>query len=552
MELRPHIQGRARWVAPAAILLVFVWLVWLRSPAERFGVYHDDALYAAAARSIADGEGYLQASLPGSPPGTKYPAGFPYFLALGMRIVPDARAAPERLWMLSVAAACWALLVAFSYFSGWRGVGWPLAAGATALAAAQDTFALLAGSLLSDALFMALALTALYLADRESPSRFDLGFAAVLTGLALLTRSAGVAIATAIVVHGLLGGRYRAAAAFAAVVSPFAVVGALSKLGSQTAPPASAPGFRQTWLYYTDYAGFWQASVPDSETLVAMLYKNFGSLLEAPALLSIGASPGGQIGTILWATVSVAILSGLLRQARQDRLRAIHLAAGFSGLMALLWNYEIADRLLLPFAMLFALGFLIEARHMVGNFWRVAQAGHPMAERAISAVCLGLVVCLAVFMGTRTVRMQRAAAAAQIADFDGKYRELFAWLREHSAPDDRLVAIDEGLFYLHTGRQGMWPLALTTESRFLPDATRLEAQLAMLPDTAREIGARYAIQTDHDYAFAPMARERWLEWTAGLPVLVENTAGSARILDLEGHRTRPERLSSELAGPESR
>ena len=527
--------GRGGWTAIAAILAVFLALVWMRNPVERFGGYHDDALYASAARSIADGAGYRQASLPGSPPATKYPPGFPYVLAAAMQIVPGSYADPAKLWIVSAAAACWALLVTFVYLSGWKEVSWGLAAVAAALAASQETFLLLSGSLLSDAVFMALAITALYLADREQPTKRDLAAAALLTGLAVLTRSAGAAVAAGIVACFLWRRRFRAAAGFALGVAPFVAIGALSKLAA-SAPPARSAGLRQTWLYYSDYAGFWRASVPDMETLTAMLYENIGSLLEAPAALSLGAPPPGQLGMIAWATLSVAIVSGLVRQARSDRVRPIHMAALFSLLPAALWNFEIGDRLLLPFAPLFAMGLCIEVKRMAPRFWRAAQPGNPAGERAVSAVFLAVIAVIAVFLVNRSVRAQIAAATQQPRGFDALYSELFVWMRENTSPDARFVGIDDGLFYLRTGRQGMWPLALTTEPRFRPDKARLNAQLDLLPDVAREIGARYVIQADHDYAYSPIARERWLAWTEDLPVVARNADGSARILDL-GCRT---------------
>jgi hypothetical protein len=278
-----------------------------------------------------------------------------------------------------------------------------------------------------------------------------------------------------------------------------------------------------------------------------MLYKNLGTALSAPAELCLGAAPDNQAGKIGWAVLTAAILSGMVRQARTDRWRPIHFGFLFTVPAVLLWNYEIGERLLLAFAPLFALGFWVEARHVAQNFWRTVQPGNPAGDRVVAAVFLGLIGCFAAFVANRTARTQIAAASHAPESFDDEYRELFAWMRENTQPDDRFVAIDDGFFYLRTGRQGMWPLALTTEPRFRPDKERLEIQMERLPDVASEIGARFAIQTDHDYAYAPLMRERWLAWTAGLPVLVENADGTARLLDLS---CRPECGAPLTAAPD--
>ena len=53
-----------------------------------FGMYHDDAVYMVCAKSLADGDGYRILSLPGAPPQSKYPVGFPLFLALLWKVFP--------------------------------------------------------------------------------------------------------------------------------------------------------------------------------------------------------------------------------------------------------------------------------------------------------------------------------------------------------------------------------------------------------------------------------------------------------------------------------
>ena len=534
METASGSMDRREFFVLAAILVAFLALVWARSPAERFGRFHDDTLYAATAQAIAEGRGHILPSLPGEPPSTKYPPAYPYMLAAAMLAFPPALTDPARLWTLSAASGVLALCAAFVCLRRWRGVGWVWAAAAVALCASQPTFLLTSGAVLSDVPFMALALAAFHFADRDRHRAGTLLAAAAMAGVALLTRTVGVAVAAGIAVSLLLRRDFRAAAVFSLAVLPFGLAGAASKLTASAAAVGTSEGFQQTWLYYTDYAAFWRASVPDFETLTGMLYINLGSLLWAPAELCVGAAPAGQIGKIGWAVITAAIVSGIIRQAREDRWRPIHFGLLFTLPAVLLWNYEIGERLLLAFAPLFALGFWVEGRHIVRNFRRTLQAGNPTGERVMAAAFLALIACFAVFAANKTVRRNLAATSAPPASYDEEYRALYAWMRQNTQPDERFVAIDDGLFYLRTGRQGMWPLALTTEPRFRPDESRLRKQMELLPEAAREIGARYVIATDHDYAYAPLMRQRWEQWTADLPVLVENEAGTARLLDLGG------------------
>ncbi|MCB9384133.1 MAG: hypothetical protein H6509_05930 [Bryobacterales bacterium] len=533
MQTGPRKMERGGWLALAAILSLYAALVWAYSPYQMFGRYHDDTLYASVARAIVDGQGQIQPNLPGSPPATKYPPGYAYSLAAVMAAFPAAYEDPALLWRFSAACGLLALTLAFVQLRGWKGVGWPWAAGAIAVCAAQPLFLLNSGAVLSDIPFMALALAAFLLADREPADAKWMLAAGALAGLATVTRTVGVAVLAGALASLALRRQFRPMAWVAAGAAPFALLSVASKL-APSAPPASATqGFVQTWLYYTDYSGFWRASVPSLDTFQAMLYSNLGMLAWAPAELCLGDVPDSKIAKVAWALASAAIVSGLLRQARADRWRAIHFGLLFTAPAVLLWNYEIGGRLLLCFAPLFAMGLLTELRAFAANVTSALKRSKPLSERAIAAVALGLLCYFVFFVADRTLASHRATiAAGPPASADDEYGPLYAWLRGHARPSDRFVAIDDGLFFLRTGLQGMWPLALTTEPRFNPDSARFDAQMDRLPEVAEQTGARFAIQTDHDYLFAPAMQQRWQKWTADLPVVAENPEGTARILDL--------------------
>jgi hypothetical protein len=96
-----------------------------------------------------------------------------------------------------------------------------------------------------------------------------------------------------------------------------------------------------------------------------------------------------------------------------------------------------------------------------------------------------------------------------------------------------LVAIDDGLLYGYTGRQGMWPLAVATDLRYRPSDARLAEQLDLLPDVAQGIHARYLIWTPTDYAFAPPVQQRWGEWAGGFCEVMNGHDGAVRVYDLQ-------------------
>jgi hypothetical protein len=73
-----------RSLAAAAVILALIpsaYLAWNSRDLPHLGYFHDDSLYLVAARSLADGQGYRIASLPGAPYQTKYPPLYPLLLA---------------------------------------------------------------------------------------------------------------------------------------------------------------------------------------------------------------------------------------------------------------------------------------------------------------------------------------------------------------------------------------------------------------------------------------------------------------------------------------
>src|SRR6266699_2678187 len=52
------------------------------------GILHDDAMYVILARSLATGQGFRYLNLPGSPPATHFPPGYPALLAVLWKVFP--------------------------------------------------------------------------------------------------------------------------------------------------------------------------------------------------------------------------------------------------------------------------------------------------------------------------------------------------------------------------------------------------------------------------------------------------------------------------------
>ncbi|MFW6083917.1 MAG: hypothetical protein ACODAA_01775, partial [Gemmatimonadota bacterium] len=196
------------------------------------GVYYDDGIYLALAQSLAEGDGYAYANLPGDVPGVKYPPLYPALLAGAMKLLP---AYPDNLGFLeTLNALLTGLAGALSFLAftaAWpradrgtrpgkdrvprkgrdggaevvmpqgrhRPVRWEIVMAAFAAAAllgygsAQSM--VLATALLSEPLFLALSFGALLLAGNRRVHPTILG---LLAAAAFLTRGIGLAVIVAV------------------------------------------------------------------------------------------------------------------------------------------------------------------------------------------------------------------------------------------------------------------------------------------------------------------------------------------------------------------
>src|SRR5437868_15514793 len=89
--LRLKRADRLFWGALAIVFVITAFLEVrpLMGNFRLFGQYYDDAIYVVSARSLADGHGYHIESLPGDPPQTKYPIGYPLLLASVWKAFPS-------------------------------------------------------------------------------------------------------------------------------------------------------------------------------------------------------------------------------------------------------------------------------------------------------------------------------------------------------------------------------------------------------------------------------------------------------------------------------
>jgi hypothetical protein len=430
-----RLTPRAAWAGAAAAVTGVV--IALAMPQALVGVFYDDGIYAALARSLAEGGGYRLHYLPGSPAAVHYPFGYPVFLAALWKLWPSF---PDNVVLLRGANAVLMALFAglATLYLTRRDARRPwLVAGAIALTCISVPMVAVATVLFSEPLFLALAVLACWIGDaaRDRDGRRGLVLAALaglLAGLAALTRSIGVAVIVGVAASLFLG-RRRAAAGLAAGVAALVLL---------------------PWLLWTSahQAGVDRAVAANYGTYFDLLAQSGASWIGPGSLLAFArplaaialpAGPGWLVAALaLPALVALAVGA----RALLDRAPAAGwMLLAYLAIVAV-WPYA-PDRFLwaaLPWlACAFTLGVAgLVARAAAARWYRVA------GWTAAAVVALG-------FLPRQATGLARGAATATQRGISATFEELLPWIRAATDPSAIVAGEDEALLWLYTGRRAV-------------------------------------------------------------------------------------------------
>lgn len=200
------LSGRAGWIGLAA----FTVALWAQADAL-VGVFFDDGVYLSLARALAEGEGYRNIHLPGSPAGIHYPPLYPILVSLILEIWP---AWPDQLVLvrLTNSLAFGGAVMLIAAHAERLTLARPVRTVAILLGATAFPLLTVVGVPFSEPLFLVLLGAAVLVSDTELDSprnRFGWVLLGILLGLASLTRSIAVPLViTVALVWWLRGRRY--------------------------------------------------------------------------------------------------------------------------------------------------------------------------------------------------------------------------------------------------------------------------------------------------------------------------------------------------------
>ncbi len=449
------------WAAGAGLVVAAVAAALM--PRALVGVFYDDGIYAALARSLAEGHGYHLLYLPGAPAAVHYPPLYPAFLALLWRIWP---AFPDNVILFRAANAL--LLGVFTggfaaYLARRRALPAPAAALLVVVGATAVPLLSVVTVLFAEPLFLVLALAAWWLADAASglSGRRALLLAigaGAAAGLAGLTRSIGVAVVGGVVLSFLLARRRREAFASAAAALLFLVPWQVWSAAHRSGVPAVLAANYGTYGDLLRQSG-WRWISPDIlwDVLRPLGYLAFAAvrpvwhpLFGAPAL--------------------VVLVAGGVALAR--RAPALGWSLALYMAVVLLWPYS-PDRFLWA-----VLPLLVVALAMGGvAVWRAGGERHDARRWALRALAVaGIVPALLGFGKYQVAGFVHRWPTVTQRGISGTFERVLPWVRSATPENAVLAGEDEALLWLYSGRQAvpsyLWRLQGRRDVGFGPDSLR--------------------------------------------------------------------------------
>jgi hypothetical protein len=411
------------------------------------GVWHDDGVYLLIGKALSEGQGLSYLGVVGEPSAVKFPPGYSVLLAVLWWIFGSLRSVTIAAVLLNFAflatagvALAWALHRT-AKLSRWVAVGLSL----LAFFSADVWRAALVP--LSEPLFLMFALGALALwpgEGRRSAGRRTLMLAVVLT-LAVLTRSAGLAVVLGFGVALVLTHGWRRAA-LSVTPGVAAIVGWWAFASSRS---ADIPvGMRDV---LGPYGGWLIRQVTEAPG-------TFLEVLPAQALTLLGRTASlllpGVYGGWLWAAaVPVAVLAVVGSVVLYRRLPPVPWVIGAYAAMLLLWPF-VDRRLIVPLHPLLVVSVGVGVLELADRWTKLS------ARRVIWTVgflWMGLSV---------SVSASRAARGWAVAGYQLRAGRLAGALEalEQTAPRDAVVGAPEFWAALHL--HGGWPV--TPSALFTP------------------------------------------------------------------------------------
>jgi len=423
------------------------------------GVAHDDGMYVILGKALATGQGYRWLHVPGAPPATHFPPGYPAVLALLWWLFPAFPAnvivfkLANALFMGVAAAGCfWFVRERFSMSN----IGAAIFASVATLGIPTLTLSAL---VMSEPLFLAMLLPTLMLAERlvetrESRTR-DVIALALIAGVSTLVRTHGIALIGAIALVLCSRRQFRNAVVFTATAVATLVPWQLWVASHSGVVPATMRG------NYESY-GAWFASGLRAEGFPLVARTVMRTIGDTGAMFQVFVAAG------MPASVRVAALLALLGLTaigarlmwRHARVSTVFLI--LYCLIVVVWPFS-PQRFLWcvwPLVILFP---VLGVREVLQ--WRPSSR-HTVIARIAALAAGALLACGYGVYNVRGYRHQWWSSIPRM--ISRNVHPLLVWVATHTPRNAVLATEAESAVYLYTGRSTVPVGTFTVDEYFAP------------------------------------------------------------------------------------
>ena len=353
----------------------------------------------------------------------------------------------------------------------------------------------------SDYLFAALVAGTFLLLNR----RLFLA-AGIMAAAACLTKSVGFLIVPAVLIGGLRSRDWRSVGVFLAPVLPAIAGWTLWANAHRTASDQPI-----LW-YYTDYIGAFLKN-DGVRALPDIIPHNFMSIITASGSVVIQNLPDSMPGRFLCILIVAAMVTGAVRIVKRTGLIEYPIFCLLLALTLAVWNFSPSVRLMLPMMPLLAIGVYLEGGVLAALIRRSLQ-GKDFGNRVAAYVILaGIVVGYLFGIRQNAIFITREIPALlqQSRELTARSREVFRWCRTSLPSSAVVLASDDTLVYLYTGRKSVRPVP-NSVAFYTNDHAGMLANFTHLDDVTHAFGITHILINPRDYEteFEPEDRQKIL------------------------------------------
>ena len=423
------------------------------------GVAHDDGMYVILGKAIATGQGYRWLHVPGAPPATHFPPGYPAVLALLWLLFPAFPAnvivfkLANALFMGLAAAGCFWLVRSRFAMSD---VG---AATFSIVATLGIPTLTLSALVMSEPLFIALLLPTLLLAERvadDDSSRLrDVVALALLIGITTLVRTHGVALIGAVALILVFRRRFRHAAIFTGIVIVLLLpwqIWVATHAG--VVPPTMRGNYESYGAWFSsglkaDGFGLIVRTVPQTSGDIATMFEVF-------------AAPGMPMPVRYVAMLALAALAAIGVRVLWRRARVSAMFLLFYCAIVIVWPFNPQRFLWCVWPLVIVLPIL-GVREVLS--WRPSKS-YATATRIAALTASFFMACGYGVYNVRGYRHQYWSSIPRM--ISRNVHPLLVWVATRTPRDAVLATEAEAAVYLYTGRFTVPVGTFTVDEYFAP------------------------------------------------------------------------------------